>query len=229
MAESSYVVILITTGSYEEAHKIADALVCGGKAACVNIVPKANSLFRWQGKVEEAEENLLLVKTRAELFSEVVRVVKGIHSYEMPEIIALPVVEGDPGYLAWITKETEMRRQIKITVGGLEVEAWLNETDTATKVLEILPITSTVNLWGDEIYFSIPLETGLENAREVVNIGDIAYWPQGKAMCIFLGMTPISKGKEIRPISPVNVIGGIEGVQKLLGKVKPGEKVTIRR
>jgi len=122
-----------------------------------------------------------------------------------------------------------MRRPIKITVGKLEAEAWLNETDTAARVLEILPITSTVNLWGDEIYFSIPLKTGLENAREVVDIGDIAYWPPGKAMCIFLGMTPVSTEKEIRAASPVNVIGGIGGVEKLLGKVKQGEKVTIRR
>ena len=122
-----------------------------------------------------------------------------------------------------------MRRQIKITVGEIEVEAWLNETDTATRLLEILPLTSTVNLWGDEIYFSIPLETGLENAREIVSIGDIAYWPPGKAMCIFLGLTPVSTGKEIKPASPVNVIGVIEGVKKLLGRVKQGEKVIVRR
>jgi len=122
-----------------------------------------------------------------------------------------------------------MRRQIKITVGKLEVEAWLNETDTATRLLEILPLTSTVNLWGDEIYFSIPLEAEPENAREIVNIGDIAYWPPGKAMCIFLGLTPVSTGKEIKPASPVNVIGGIKEVRKLLGKVKQGEKVTVRR
>jgi len=122
-----------------------------------------------------------------------------------------------------------MRRQIKIIVGELEVEAWLNETETATKLLGILPLTSTVNLWGDEIYFSIPLKAELENAREIVNIGDIAYWPPGKAMCIFLGMTPVSTGKEIKPASPVNVIGGIKGVRKLLGKVKQGEKITVRR
>lgn len=106
MAKSSYVVILITTGSYEEAYKIADALVSQRGAACVNIVPKVKSLFRWRDKVEGAEENLLLVKTKAELFPEVVRVVKGIHSYEVPEIIALPVIEGTPDYLGWISKET---------------------------------------------------------------------------------------------------------------------------
>lgn len=123
----------------------------------------------------------------------------------------------------------EMRKQIKISVGEIEVEGWLNETDTASKVWESLPITATINLWGDEIYFSIPVEAGLENARETVSLGDIAYWPQGKAMCIFLGKTPVSKGDEIRPISPVNVIGGIEGVEKLLGKVEQGETITVRR
>ena len=104
--EYSPIVTIITAGSYEEAHKIAEALVHQGKAACVNIVPKASSLFRWRGKVEEAEESLLLVKTKAELFPEVVRVVKEIHRYEVPEIIALPVVDGDADYLAWLAKET---------------------------------------------------------------------------------------------------------------------------
>ena len=123
----------------------------------------------------------------------------------------------------------ETRKPIKITVGEIEVEGWLNETDTASKVLESLPITGTVNLWGDEIYFSIPVEAGLENARETVSLGDIAYWPQGKALCIFLGKTPVSRGDEIRPISPVNILGSIEGVEKLLGKVAQGETITIRR
>ena len=108
MAESGYIVVLITAGSYEEAHKIADALVGQRKAACVNIVLQVNSLFWWEGKIEEDRESLLLVKTRAELFPEVVNVVKGIHSYDVPEIIALPIVEGNPEYMAWLEKETEM-------------------------------------------------------------------------------------------------------------------------
>ncbi len=120
-----------------------------------------------------------------------------------------------------------MSREMKITVGELEVKAWLNETNTATKIWEILPISARVNLWGDEIYFPVPLDTGLENEKEIVALGDIAYWPQGKAMCIFFGRTPVSRGEEIRPISPVNVIGRIEGEPKLLGKVKQGENITI--
>ena len=118
---------------------------------------------------------------------------------------------------------------VKISVGELEVAGWLNETNTATRILEILPITATINLWGDEIYFSIPVEAEPENAQETVDLGDIAYWPQGKAMCIFFGKTPISEGDEIRPISPVNVIGRIEGVEKLPGKVKQGDSITVRR
>ncbi len=126
-----------------------------------------------------------------------------------------------------------MRREVTVKVGELEVKAWFNETDTATKVFDVLPITSNVNVWGDEIYFTIPVETGLEDAREIVNIGDIAYWPQGNALCVFLGRTPISEADEIRPISPVNVIGGIEGdgglFQKLLGEFRRGRDITIIR
>lgn len=107
MAKSGYVVIFITASSYEEARKVADSLVTQKKAACVNIVPKVNSLFRWKGKIEDAEENFLVVKTRAKLFSEVVSTVKAVHSYEVPEIIALPIIEGNPDYLKWIDEETE--------------------------------------------------------------------------------------------------------------------------
>ena len=229
MAESGFVVILITAGSYEEARKIADTLVSRRKAACVNIVPGVGSLFWWQGKVESADESLLLVKTRAELFPEVVALVKAAHSYEVPEIIALPIIDGSADYLDWIGKETEMRREVKLTIGELEVKAWLNETNTASKVWEALPITSTANLWGDEIYFSTPVDAGLEGAKEVVALGDIAYWPEGKAICIFFGRTPVSRGEEIRPISPVNIIGKIEGELKLLRKVKPDDRITMER
>lgn len=121
-----------------------------------------------------------------------------------------------------------MKRKIKIVVGKVELEAWLNETKTATKVFEALPLKSSVNTWGDEIYFTIPVDAQPEDARELVDLGDIAYWPPGKAMCIFFGKTPISRGDEIRPASPVNIIGKVEGDYKLLRKVKDGEGITIR-
>jgi periplasmic divalent cation tolerance protein len=95
-------VVLITAGSEEEAHKIAELLVNEKKAACVNIVPEVDSLFRWKGKIDSAHESLLLVKTRASLLSEIISLVKQIHSYEVPEIIALPIVGGSEEYLKWL-------------------------------------------------------------------------------------------------------------------------------
>ncbi len=103
---SEYIVVFITASSYEEAHKISEALVGQKKAACVNIVPKVNSLYIWKDKLEESEECLLIVKTRAKLFRDVVTLVRWFHSYEVPEIIALPIIEGNPDYLEWIDKET---------------------------------------------------------------------------------------------------------------------------
>ena len=122
-----------------------------------------------------------------------------------------------------------MKRKIRVTVGKIELEAWLNETKTANEVFEVLPITAAVNTWGDEIYFTIPVTAVPEDAREVVNLGDIAYWPPGRAMCIFFGKTPVSKGNEIRPASAVNIIGKLEGDYKSLKKVKDGESVTISK
>jgi periplasmic divalent cation tolerance protein len=96
------IVVLITAGSEEEARKIAKLLVNEKKAACVNIVPGVDSLFRWKGKIDSARENLLLVKTRASLLSEIINLVKQVHSYEVPEIIALPIVGGSEEYLNWL-------------------------------------------------------------------------------------------------------------------------------
>lgn len=120
-----------------------------------------------------------------------------------------------------------MSRQIKIIAGDIEVAAQLNDTETATGIFDILPVTTAVNLWGEEIYFPVPLKTGEENATEEVAIGDIAYWPQGNAMCIFLGKTPVSRGEEPRPISPVNVIGQVTSPALLRG-VKQGDTITVR-
>ena len=99
---NSALVLMITAASEEEARKIAELLVNAKKAACVNVVPRVDSLFRWQGKLESARESLLLVKTRASLLSEIISLVKRAHSYEVPEIIALPIVGGNREYLKWL-------------------------------------------------------------------------------------------------------------------------------
>ena len=102
MKKADKVVVLITTSNEEEAHKIAELLVNRRKAACVNIVPRVDSLFWWKDKLDSARESLLLVKTKASLFPEIVELVKRTHSYEVPEIIALPIIAGSEDYLQWL-------------------------------------------------------------------------------------------------------------------------------
>jgi hypothetical protein len=120
-------------------------------------------------------------------------------------------------------------RPIKIAAGDIETDGMLNDSRTATLIYNALPIIGKVNWRGEEIYFVIPVSTGIENGKETVNPGDIAYWPEGPALCLFLGKTPISRGNEIRPASIVNVIGRLNDVKALLGKVRQGEKITVRR
>ncbi|MCK5181045.1 MAG: divalent-cation tolerance protein CutA [Dehalococcoidia bacterium] len=102
MKKTDRIIVLITAGSEEEAHNIAESLIKGKKAACVNIVPAVDSLFWWEDKIESARESLLLVKTKASLFPEIVELVKRMHSYEVPEIIALPIIAGSEDYLRWL-------------------------------------------------------------------------------------------------------------------------------
>ena len=102
MKKTDRIIVLITAGSEEEAHNIAESLIKGKKAACVNIVPAVDSLFWWEDKIESARESLLLVKTKASLFPEIVELVNRTHSYEVPEIIALPIIAGSEDYLRWL-------------------------------------------------------------------------------------------------------------------------------
>jgi len=99
-------IILTTAGSQEEAGKIARLLVERRLAACVNIVPRIESVYRWQGKVESATEWLLLIKTQTELFERVRDAVKELHSYDLPECVMLEVAAGSKEYLHWIAKNT---------------------------------------------------------------------------------------------------------------------------
>lgn len=122
-----------------------------------------------------------------------------------------------------------MDRRIRIKAGSVEAIAELNTTKTAEAILDALPIKGYVNRWGDEIYFSIPVSLEAEDARELVTIGDLGYWPPGTACCIFFGLTPISKGQEIRPASPVNVFGKVMGDASVLRQVASGTEITINR
>jgi periplasmic divalent cation tolerance protein len=99
------VAILVTTGTDEEARRVAVALLNQRKAACVNILPNICSLFWWHDKLDSARESLLIIKTKASLVKEIVRLVKEVHSYEVPEIIALPIIGGNQEYLDWIGEE----------------------------------------------------------------------------------------------------------------------------
>ncbi|NIM46206.1 MAG: hypothetical protein GTN80_10645 [Nitrososphaeria archaeon] len=119
--------------------------------------------------------------------------------------------------------------KIKIEAGDVEVVAELNDSETAQKIFEALPIEGRGSRWGDEIYFSIPVQVELEStySKDVVEMGDLGYWPPGSAFCIFFGLTPASRGDEIRPASAVNVFGKILGDTDPLKGVRSGEKVKI--
>ncbi|RJX19785.1 MAG: hypothetical protein C4570_04770 [Ammonifex sp.] len=123
--------------------------------------------------------------------------------------------------------EAQAPRRVLITAGSVTVEAHLNDSKTASAVWDALPVTGRVNTWGDEIYFQVPFELPEENPRAVVEEGDVGYWPPGPALCIFFGPTPASRGNEIRPASPVNVLGRIRGDVSGLKQVKDGDKVTV--
>ena len=101
---------------------------------------------------------------------------------------------------------------IAIRIGTLSMEAELNDTPTAQKIAAALPLRTSFNTWGDEIYFAIPVNADLDDrAQEVVEVGDLGYWPPGKAWCIFFGQTPASQPGKIMPASAVNVIGKVLG------------------
>ena len=119
-------------------------------------------------------------------------------------------------------------KKINLSVGNVSLDAELLDTPTANKILEALPLESSANVWGDEIYFDIPLNLAQEpDARADVEIGDLAYWPAGPAFCIFYGPTPVSTGDQPRAYSPVNVFGRILGDAKQYKGVANGAAVMI--
>ncbi len=122
-----------------------------------------------------------------------------------------------------------MDRAIRITAGSVSADARLNDSKTAGMIWDALPLEAKGQTWGDEIYFGIGLTAPAEKAREVVDVGDLAYWPPGQAFCIFFGRTPASRGDECRAASPVNVVGRVVGDARVFTKVRSGSSVTIER
>ena len=123
-----------------------------------------------------------------------------------------------------------MSVEISIVIGKVSVQAELNDSETAKQIVARLPIESDFSTWGDEIYFPIPVKTGAENSKDIVELGEIGYWPPGNAFCVFYGATPGSTENEIRPASPVNPIGWIKGDPKIFKKlVKKSNRIRIEK
>lgn len=119
-------------------------------------------------------------------------------------------------------------KKINISVGDVSVEAEMLDTPTANRILEALPFKSSANVWGDEIYFDIPLSLEPEpDARADVEVGDLAYWPAGPAFCIFFGQTPVSSGDKPRAYSPVNVFGRVLGDARQFKGVSSGAAIQV--
>jgi hypothetical protein len=119
---------------------------------------------------------------------------------------------------------------IRITAGKVQATAELNDSPTAEAIWNALPMTARANSWGDEIYYSIPVTLEeAPDAKAVVSMGDLGYWAPGSAMCIFFGPTPVSRGNEIRPASPVNVFGKVRGDAAVFKTVRSGETILIEK
>jgi len=120
-----------------------------------------------------------------------------------------------------------MGQLIKITAGSVSVTAELNDGETARLIYEALPLRAKASTWGDEIYFTIPVDCPAESPRQEVEVGDLGYWLAGSGFCIFFGRTPMSSGDKPVAASAVNVFGHVQGDATVLTAVQNGEPVTI--
>ncbi len=121
-------------------------------------------------------------------------------------------------------------RTIQIKTDRLIKQIELNDSATADALWQVLPLKGRINRWGDELYFSIPVQVDLAaDAREVLEVGDVTYWPPGQAFCIFWGPTPVSHGQEPRAAGPVNVLGKITTAPQDLGEIQDGEILYIEQ
>ena len=121
-----------------------------------------------------------------------------------------------------------MPNYILITAGTTIIKAELYHTPTAQEIIKALPIESQVNRWGGEIYFTIPVSVPLEeDSRDILEPGELGYWPTGNAFCIFFGSTPVSQGKECRATSNVNAFGKVVGDLSMLWDIEDGTEVIV--
>ena len=127
------------------------------------------------------------------------------------------------------TKRREtMATTIIIESGDIRLTAVLNDSETARAIAGLLPLEGSVNRWGEEIYFKVPLQRELDSeARDDMEVGELGYWPTGSAFCIFWGPTPASDGDKPRAAGPVNVIGTVEGDAALLSSTKNGDPIKV--
>jgi len=120
--------------------------------------------------------------------------------------------------------------KITITAGEVSLEAELNDSPTAQQIWDALPITGSANIWGDEIYFEIPVTAQqAPDARAEVEVGELGYWPMGRAFCIFFGPTPVSTDDRPRAYSPVNVVGRVLGDATLFKAVAGNTPMHLAR
>lgn len=123
-----------------------------------------------------------------------------------------------------------MSREIRIKVGDVELEAELNDSETARILYDALPIRGAANRWGEEIYFEVPIDApSAEAARDLMEVGELAFWPPGRAFCIFFGPTPASAGDEPRAASVVNPLGRVRGDATVLTAVRSGATVVLEK
>ncbi|WP_455464012.1 cyclophilin-like fold protein [Candidatus Hodarchaeum mangrovi] len=126
----------------------------------------------------------------------------------------------------------ESKSQIRMKIGShlWDIRIQGSSPKSGAQILNLLPLESEIRTWGEEIYFSIPLSMPEENAKNIVALGDVAYWPEGQCFCVFFGKTPLTSTlDEIKPASPVNIFGKIQGDLESLKTVKPNSKVLLER
>jgi hypothetical protein len=129
-----------------------------------------------------------------------------------------------------MNNQSKPQIQMIINSGHWDIILDGSSPKTGQQILESLPIESEVSTWGEEIYFSIPVNMPEENAKSIVTLGDVAYWPEGQCFCVFFGKTPLTSTlDEIKPASPVNVFGKVLGDLESLKTIRPGVNVYLKK